>query len=277
MPQSAPDTPAARVWDYDRDYFLSDCEGHASFVASGGRELSPRLIKVSAFLAPHLRPGDTVLEIGPGRGELLHHLAGKTRFACGCEYSAAAVSLARETYGAPGGRFALVRGSAAALPFRAGSFDTVVMVDVLEHLTQEQLLAAFTALRRLLRPGGQVLIHTQPNRWCMDYGYPLFRLLRRLKNRDWLPRDPRRPSDYALHINEHSPRQVSELARQTGFACVIELHRACWYPQRDKGGAGARLEKLALALPLVRAFFCREIFARFLRPAAGPTGGGNQR
>jgi len=53
-----------------------------------------------------------------------------------------------------------VIGSASALPFRDGSFDAVVAMDVLEHV--EEIDAAASECHRVLREGGRLLLVT-PN------------------------------------------------------------------------------------------------------------------
>lgn len=72
---------------------------------------------------------------------------------------------------APGVRF--VTGSATALPFPDASFDAVTMFDLLEHVEDDGTVA--TETRRVLRPGGVVLVTTpDAARWR----YPYFRVLR---------------------------------------------------------------------------------------------------
>jgi SAM-dependent methyltransferase len=50
-----------------------------------------------------------------------------------------------------------VRADARRLPFAANSFDLVCLFDVLEHLDDDR--AALEEVRRVLNPGGRVLIH----------------------------------------------------------------------------------------------------------------------
>jgi SAM-dependent methyltransferase len=50
----------------------------------------------------------------------------------------------------------VVEGDATALPFDDGSLDAVVMLDVLEHVPEPR--AALTEARRVLRPGGVILL-----------------------------------------------------------------------------------------------------------------------
>ena len=59
----------------------------------------------------------------------------------------------------------LVRGDISSLPFRDGSFDLISANMVVEHLSNPEL--QFGEIARVLRPGGQLLIHT-PN----ALGYP---------------------------------------------------------------------------------------------------------
>lgn len=74
-----------------------------------------------------------------------------------------------------------------ALPFAAGSFDTVLLADVLEHLAEPTRLLA--ELARVLAPGGKLLvmvpflynIHEQPHDY---YRYTRFALERLLSGAD---------------------------------------------------------------------------------------------
>lgn len=49
-------------------------------------------------------------------------------------------------------------GSVTALPYGDGSFDRALCLDVLEHLAYDDQRQALSELRRVLRPGGEVLI-----------------------------------------------------------------------------------------------------------------------
>jgi SAM-dependent methyltransferase len=60
----------------------------------------------------------------------------------------------------PGG----VCGSALALPFAAGSFDVVTAFDVLEHCAPEA--TALAEVRRVLRPGGRLLLSVPAYSWA---------------------------------------------------------------------------------------------------------------
>ena len=55
-----------------------------------------------------------------------------------------------------------VIGDALWLPFRADAFDTVLMIQVLEHLPNP--MEAMSEIRRVLRPGGRVIL-TAPQYW----------------------------------------------------------------------------------------------------------------
>lgn len=99
--------------------------------------------------------GARVLDVGSGTGgnlDLLAELGGETTLgrAYGLEPSELGGELGRW-------RGRLIRGGAADLPFRAGSFGVVAALDVLEHLHDE--LAALDEMRRVLTPGGLVVLH----------------------------------------------------------------------------------------------------------------------
>ena len=52
----------------------------------------------------------------------------------------------------------MVRGDAARPPFRDGSFDIVLALDLIEHVQDDR--AALDGLLRILRPGGRLILFT---------------------------------------------------------------------------------------------------------------------
>ena len=112
--------------------------------------------------------GPDILEIGGGRSGLTKLL-----------YPAATVvnldfdgTLAAEPCNTQPGQI-FVQGSATAIPFADASFDTVTLFDLLEHVEDDDRVAA--EVLRVLRPGGVVLLTTPSSeRWY----YPHYRILR---------------------------------------------------------------------------------------------------
>jgi SAM-dependent methyltransferase len=104
-------------------------------------------------------PADArILEIGCGTG---HNLEMLQRFgrADGIEIDAAARAIAAERLGRPIGE--------APLPALAGvedgAYDLVAILDVLEHVEEDE--AALASIARKLRPGGRVLITVPAHPW----------------------------------------------------------------------------------------------------------------
>ncbi len=211
---------------YDRDYFCGECEGYQEFSASGGRVLSKRL--AVALASADVHSGMRVLDIGCGRGESLIWLARKEIEAWGMDYSPVAVDLARDAvYKADVTAHSccrLLAANARHLPFEPEAFDRVLMLDLVEHLHPWELEQALTEVRRVLKPGGKLIIHTAPNRWYYQFGYPLFRLFERLRGVR-LPRDPRERFRYHqhVHVNEQSPRSLALSLGRAGFRSRVWL------------------------------------------------------
>jgi SAM-dependent methyltransferase len=94
--------------------------------------------------------GKRLLDLGCGLGGVLHAYEGCA--ACfGVDRSPTALHLSRRRT-----RAALVRGDVAAPPFRAGAFDTIVALDVIEHLEDDA--ACLRAAGALLAPGGRLVV-----------------------------------------------------------------------------------------------------------------------
>lgn len=100
--------------------------------------------------------GKDVVDIGCGGGALVRELAGRGARMIGIEISEAqlAPALARDADNAAQYRI----GSAQALPLADASVDVALFMRTLHHVPPEQLRAALTEARRVLRPGGAVYV-----------------------------------------------------------------------------------------------------------------------
>lgn len=248
---------------YDEEYFLNACEGYAEFVASEGGLLSRRLGQ--AFEVATVTPGMRVLDVGCGRGEILHHCAQLGARAYGVDYAPAALRIARRIAAADEetrGTVGMVQANARQLPLPADSFDRVLMFDLVEHLHPWELDQALAEARRVLRPDGRLIIHTAPNMWYDRYAYPLVRLMRTLMGQgaDY-PRDPRAviPANLDVHVNEQSALSLWRVLGRAGFRAQVWLDTP---PQNRREGWIFRIARYILFnWPPFRWFFEREVFA----------------
>ena len=136
---------------YDDEYYREWCAGYPEWVASGGRVVAG--IYPGFLSRAGLRPGDVVVDMGTGRGELpVTAVEMGASKAYGVEYSPAAVELAKQTLAAHDvdDRAEIILCDARAVPLPDGVADLVCFVDVVEHLTPEELHAALLEARRML-------------------------------------------------------------------------------------------------------------------------------
>jgi SAM-dependent methyltransferase len=244
---------------YDEAYFLSACEGHQEFASSEGRCLSRRLKQ--AFAAAEVASGMKVLDVGCGRGEILRHCSSLGAEAFGVDYSAVAAGMASDL-GADGDEVRVSLADAKALPFQSGSFDRVLMFDLVEHLHPWELRQALSEARRLLRSGGRLVIHTAPNVWYDRYAYPVVRWVRMMmgEGRNY-PKDPRAiiPDNLDVHVNEQSALSLWHTLRRADFRSRVWLDTP---PQdRDEGLVFQLARHVLFNWPPFRWFFEREVFA----------------
>lgn len=108
-----------------------------------------------------VRPGEAVLDVGCGTGTLLMAAAdrvGSAGVLRGVEPSPEMLARARAKAEDRHPDLEFTQASADALPFPDGSFDVVFCTMVLHHLPDEIQGTALTEMRRVLRPGGRVVI-----------------------------------------------------------------------------------------------------------------------
>ncbi len=119
------------------------------------------------------RGGERVLEVGFGTGLTflnLHEMYGEIH---GIDLTAD-VQAVQSVFEPLGIRPQLRQGSVLELPYEENTFDTVLLISILEHLKPQELLQAMREIRRVLKPGGQMVYGVPVERPLMVF---LFRLL----------------------------------------------------------------------------------------------------
>jgi len=142
---------ASRLWAY-----YGSQPGHEGlyFTAHSGGS-------VLRFVREHVPlDGRLVLDFGCGRGSLLKRLVAQGVACQGLEFSAASAREAEANVGA----HPLFRGVVVTdtLPssLAAASVDVVLLVEVIEHLLPDDIQPTLAEIRRVLRPGGHVVVTT---------------------------------------------------------------------------------------------------------------------
>jgi ubiquinone/menaquinone biosynthesis C-methylase UbiE len=114
------------------------------------------------FCARYLAPGDPVLDLGCGMGRNAHYLADQGYEVSGVDFAAAAVTFCQQRFA----RFALSgtfkQGTFDQIPFPDDSFCGIACIAALDHVPVEQARAAMEEMRRVLRPGGAILLTFDP-------------------------------------------------------------------------------------------------------------------
>lgn len=210
-----PPTVAASA--YDEEYYTTCCAGAHEWSHSGGRDVAG--IYKWALSTAELQPGETVLDIGTGRGELVALAAERgAKWAVGVEYSADATVLCQKTFDAhnvAGTAFAVLA-DARQLPVPDSSVDVVMMLDVVEHLTADELTHCLHEVRRTLSPRGRLFIHTFPTSTVYNVTYRAQRNLLPWRRRTW-PANPRTAAEQSMHVNEQTPARLARALRAAGL------------------------------------------------------------
>jgi ubiquinone/menaquinone biosynthesis C-methylase UbiE len=210
---------------YTRAYYLESVQGHEEWGRHRGRRLPLRLAE--PLRRANVKAGHRVLDVGTGRGEIALNCASMGAEAVGIDYADPALSVAREALEAyPEAvrrRCRFTAMDAKRLDFPDGSFDRIFMLDVVEHLYPEELQLALREARRVLKPGGLLVIHTEPNINYVKFALPLYqsRLLHWIAEpvvfRLTGSRVPFSAFRDAMHINEQSPGSLRAALNEAGF------------------------------------------------------------
>ncbi len=117
--------------------------------------------------------GERILEVGFGTGLAFPNLHDTYKEIHGIDLTAdiEAVKSVFEPLNIP---LFLEKGDVLKMPYEDNSFDTVLLVSILEHLKPVELEQAFTEIRRVLKPGGQMVYGTPVEKPFMVF---MFRML----------------------------------------------------------------------------------------------------
>jgi SAM-dependent methyltransferase len=245
---------------YTRDYYEANCHGYTEFQHSRG-EVIPDRLKMPLDLAGSLA-GKRVLDVGCGRGEVLLHATRRGAQAFGFDYAVAAVEIAAGSMAGPlDSRERLIHlANAQRLPYPSGRFDVAFMLDVVEHLYPAELHQALIEIRRVLKPGGCLIVHTMPNTWYYRFGYPAFRVVQGLRRRHQ-PSNPRDRWRYKeVHVNEQNPIRLQRSLSTAGFRAKVWLQSIHTYAEEPNRWVRWAMRALVTLYPF-RWIFCNDLFA----------------
>ena len=170
------------------------------------------------------------------------------------DYASVAVGLAAETLaGIPATDVLAADGT--ALPFASGTFDAVLLGDVIEHLTPEQGMRCLREVGRVLRPGGRVLVHTAPNLWFVKYVQSIAKIMLRLLGLKTAYRAIVLSEEYrvAYHVNEMAIPTLRRMVQDAGFVTKAWMHDDAFRSDEEHPLVSS-LEDKPLLLRLSRVF-----------------------
>lgn len=160
---------------------------------------APRARLLAGLIDHHFATGTNFLEIGCGTGYVTGVIAGRRQWQriMGGEVSADGLAHAKRLLPA---QVELMQMDARDMPFRA-AFDVIGCFDVLEHITEDELVLAGFA--RALRPGGGVVLSVPQHMWL------------------WSPADA-----YAQHKRRYARNELEEKCRAAGLEVVASMSYA---------------------------------------------------
>ncbi len=183
-----------------------------------------RLWKRSLARTAAAGPGQRIVDLAGGTGDVARLLAGPDRDVIVCDPSTAMMAVGRRRCPSS---VDFVEGTAEAMPFAASSVDTVTIAFGLRNVTR--LEAALAEIRRVLVPGGRFLCLEFSRPWALvrpAYDAYSFTVIPRLGA--WIAREPS-AYGYLVESIRRFPdqREMAAVMRKAGFAAVAWRNLSC--------------------------------------------------
>ncbi|SHF59389.1 Methyltransferase domain-containing protein [Jatrophihabitans endophyticus] len=191
------------------------------------------------FFQRWVAPTDTVLDVAAGHCEFANAIVAERRIALD-------LNPAVREHAGPG--VEAVVGRSDAVPLADGEVDTAFVSNFFEHVDRDTILATLVELRRVLRPGGRLLI-LQPNiRFCArDY---------------W---------QFFDHVTPVDDRALAEALAATGFELQHCIPRFLPYTTKGRLPATPALVRLYLRVPVAWRVLGAQSFLVATTTASTPT------
>ena len=153
----------------------------------------------------HLSDCHEHLDIGCGPGTFLGTLD-SDKTSVGVDISKPQIDYADKTYSSATKIFLTIK-PGESLPFADGRFDCVTLIELIEHISRNDALELFAEARRVLKPGGRLIL-TTPN-----YG-SLWPLIEKVVD------DVSKLSYKDQHIDLYTKNNLFQLLKEAGFSDV---------------------------------------------------------
>lgn len=183
------------------------------------------------FFERYISPRDTVLDIACGYGEFINAVRCRKKIAND-------INPVSRTYLTKNITF--VSGPSTKISLQSSSVDKIFISNFFEHITREDILKTIKECRRILKPGGRVLV-LQPNiRFCAkDY---------------WMFFD---------HITPIDDRSLTEAFTAMGFTPILDIEKFLPYTTISAYPIYPFLIQIYLCLPILWRFFGKQSFLVF--------------
>ena len=119
-----------------------------------------------------LKPGQKILEIGFGTGLSFLNLNDLYQEIWGLDLTVSVDDISR-TFANLGIKTNLQNGDVLKMPYPDNSFNSILLISILEHLSPNQQDVAFKEIKRVLKPGGQVVYGVPVERQLMTLMFSL--------------------------------------------------------------------------------------------------------
>ncbi len=162
--------------------------------------------------------GGSLLDIGAGIGQFLHHAQPMFTSVVGTEVSESAVAIAKQKYG-----LALLAGQVEELDLPPDDFDIITLFHVLEHVPDPRML--IDRCQAILKPSGMLLIAV-PND-VLAWSSTIKKLGKRLLIRPFQKFSPvlgisRAGASREIHLSHFTPSVLRQLLESSGLHVVEE-------------------------------------------------------